>query len=434
MIEPLTPNTQAVLLLTAPLIAGRGEASRDLLRLSEYNRLAKILRDNKRQPADLLAPNAGDLIELCSEPFGRGRLDPLLNRGFLLSQAVEHWNSRSIWVIGRADPRYPKRLKTRLKENAPPLLYGCGDTALLDGGGLAVVGSRHVDDELVDFTENVGRIVTQAHRTIVSGGAKGVDRAAMHGALMADGYVAGVMADSLERAALARDNRESLINGRLVLVSPFDPAASFNVGHAMQRNKLIYALSDAALVVISDFERGGTWTGAIEQLDRMRFVPVFVRDSENVAKGNSALLNRGGIPWPNPRTGDELAMALDCAVENFANKGSRDLITLFSSHEPTTNAASDAATSSVGEREYVEQSLSTVSMAPDLELLKTVKDILLRKLSIGHTDEEIASLLGVTKPQAKAWLARLVTEAVLEKVTKPRPTRYRVANLREQPI
>ena len=44
MIEPLTPNTQAILLLTAPLIAGRGENSRDLLSLGEYNRLALILR------------------------------------------------------------------------------------------------------------------------------------------------------------------------------------------------------------------------------------------------------------------------------------------------------------------------------------------------------------------------------------------------------
>jgi DNA processing protein len=41
MIEPLTPNTQAILLLTAPLITGRGESSRDLLSLSEYNRLTR---------------------------------------------------------------------------------------------------------------------------------------------------------------------------------------------------------------------------------------------------------------------------------------------------------------------------------------------------------------------------------------------------------
>ena len=49
MIQPLTPNTQAILLLTAPLIAGRGETTRDLLSLGEYNRLAVILRQKQKQ-------------------------------------------------------------------------------------------------------------------------------------------------------------------------------------------------------------------------------------------------------------------------------------------------------------------------------------------------------------------------------------------------
>ena len=65
----------------------------------------------------------------------------------------------------------------------------------------------------------------------------------------------------------------------LVLLSPYDPNAGFNVGNAMQRNKLIYALADAALVVNSDLGKGGTWTGAVEQLDKFRQIPVFVRST-----------------------------------------------------------------------------------------------------------------------------------------------------------
>jgi predicted Rossmann fold nucleotide-binding protein DprA/Smf involved in DNA uptake len=41
-------------------------------------------------------------------------------------------------------------------------------------------------------------------------------------------------------------------------VSPYDPSAGFNVGHAMQRNKVIYALADAVLVIRAEFEKGGT--------------------------------------------------------------------------------------------------------------------------------------------------------------------------------
>src|SRR5258708_24895620 len=116
----------------------------------------------------------------------------------------------------------------------------------------------------------VGRLAARAGRMIVSGGAKGIDQAAMRGGLEGGGEVGGVLADSLETTAMNREHRNLLIDGRLVLVSPYDPNAGFNVGNAMQRNKLIYALADAALVVSSDLERGGTWTGAVEQLARFR--------------------------------------------------------------------------------------------------------------------------------------------------------------------
>ena len=315
---PLTPNTQAILLLTAPLIVGRNEGSADLLTLTNYNRLARILREKQKQPADLIGPDAEETVGVCVGVFGRERLESLLGRGFLLSQAVDHWNARAIWVISRADAAYPRRLKARLKENAPPVLYGCGDAALLVTGGLAVVGSRHVDDELISYTQNVGMLAAETGRTLVSGGAKGIDRAAMHGALQVGGTVAGVMSDSLERGALARVNRRPLMDHKLVLISPYDPAAGFNVGHAMHRNKLIYALADAALVVTSDFEKGGTWAGAIEQLEKLHFVPVFVRNGANAGNGNAALLQRGAVPWPNPCDGDELSRALARAAETAA--------------------------------------------------------------------------------------------------------------------
>ena len=67
MIEPLTSNTQAILLLTAPLIAGRGEASHDLLTLGEYNKLARILREKQmKRPAHPapVKPSAENVVNL----------------------------------------------------------------------------------------------------------------------------------------------------------------------------------------------------------------------------------------------------------------------------------------------------------------------------------------------------------------------------------
>ena len=99
----------------------------------------------------------------------------------------------------------------------------------------------------------------------------------MRGALEAGGNACGVLADSLEKTTMNREHRNLLIDGQLVLISPYDPSAGFNVGNAMQRNKLIYALADASLVVSSDVDKGGTWAGAVEQLDKLKVVPVYVR-------------------------------------------------------------------------------------------------------------------------------------------------------------
>jgi predicted Rossmann fold nucleotide-binding protein DprA/Smf involved in DNA uptake len=306
MTESLSANTQAILLLLGPLIAGgRGEPSTELLTFGEYQRLARSLRQMNRQPSDLLEDTPGASNDELQMLVDRERLKRLLERGFQLSQAVEHWQSRAIWVVSPGDDRYPQVLQTRLKDLAPPVIYGCGDADLLNSGGLAVVGSRHVDAELVAYTEDVGRLAARAKRTVISGGAKGIDQAAMRGALEAGGKSVGVLSDSLERAVMNREHRTHVMEGELTLISPYDPSASFNIGHAMQRNKYIYALADAALIVNSDLEKGGTWAGAVEQLDKLEFVPIYVRSDDDAASGLSALRRKGALPWPNPTTVEE---------------------------------------------------------------------------------------------------------------------------------
>lgn len=305
MSEQVSPNTQAILLLAAPLLVGRNAPTVRPLTAGEYRDLALHLRERRRTPADLLGAEADAVIHETRSVVEPERLRELLGRGFLLSQALEHWEARSIWVISRADPAYPRRLKAHLKDDSPALLYGCGALGHLDAGGLAIVGSRHVEERLLSYAEETAALAVRAGRSVVSGGARGIDQAAMRGALAANGRVIGVLADSLERAALGREHRQMLMDKKLVLVTPYDPAAGFNVGNAMQRNKLIYALSDAALVVSSDYGKGGTWAGAVEQLDRLRFVPVYVRPEQG-SKGLDGLKKKGALSWPEPRDAEQL--------------------------------------------------------------------------------------------------------------------------------
>lgn len=421
MSQTLSPNTQAILLLTAPLLVGRNVSAAELLSPGEYNRLVRRLRDLQHQPSDLLAAGATELLRACQPVIDEGRLQRLLGRGFLLSQAVERWQARAMWVVSRADSDYPRRLKTRLKEDAPAVLYGCGELPILETGGLAVVGSRHVDEKLIEYTLAIGQLSAKAHKTIVSGGAKGIDQAAMRGALEAGGQGSGVLADSLEKTIMRREHRKLLMDGQLVLISPYDPSAGFNVGHAMQRNKLIYALADATLVVNADYNKGGTWAGAVEQLDKLRLVPVYVRSTGEMGSGLEALRHKGALPWPNPQDPDDFAQVFEVtsagATEAPRQPGlSADqqfALSAPANDQPRMQAESENPVANCAKSE-----LSLPASSAEI-LFAKVRELLLQDLTTLKTDAEVAADLNVSKSQAREWLQRLVEEGLIEKGHKP---------------
>ena len=313
MTATLSDDTKAILLLTASFNAGSAEPRHLPLSLGDYKHLARKLRELGRKPADLIAPSANDLVAACGAVVEAARLRELLSRGFQMAQAVERWSARAIWVISRADESYPRRWKERLKEDCPPILYGCGDVALLARGGLAVVGSRHADDDTLAWARHVGATAAEAGVAVVSGGARGIDEAAVRGSLEAGGRASVVLADSLEREAINKANRQPVVDKRLVIVSPYDPAAGFNVGHAMGRNKLIHCLADASLVVRCDAGSGGTWSGAVEHLGREGATALYVRNGAEAPEGNRALLAKRAVPWPEPTSVDELREAVEKA-------------------------------------------------------------------------------------------------------------------------
>ena len=441
MTSMLSENTKAILLLTAPLTAGGSKSSTKLLSLGEYKRLALHLRELKRQPSDFLNQDAKKTLQACNLIIDENRLQSLLERGFQLSQAFERWQSHAIWVVSRADADYPKRLKQKLRENAPAIVYGCGSKELLDTGGLAVVGSRDVDDALITYTKNVGKLVASSGKKIVSGGAKGVDTAAMQGAWETGGCVCGVLANNLERQTTNRSNRDLLLNHKMVLISHCDPSAGFNVGNAMQRNKLIYALADAALVVNSDV-KGGTWTGAVEQLEKLKFLPIHVRSTGSSTAGLDALRAKGALEWPNPSDADSLEAVFNVTVPSSNSSTSPQ--SSFSL-DPDDNMGSDgkvvpdyrvsensSANNLIKEQkpdpvthkstESLAKNSPPSDQAPDELLFAKVSELIQPLLTSPKTSEEVAAALNVSKTQATQWLNRLAEEGSIDK-TK-RPVRY----------
>ena len=283
----LSPDTQAVLLLCGRF--GDRANGADPLTAGEYARLTKWLRERQLRPAGLL--KGVSLAELVAAKLEPARIESLLKRGAAMALATEKWLRSGLWIVSRSDEGYPQRLKKKLGQDSPALLFGSGVISLLDSGGLAIVGSRNATESELDFTRDVAARCAREGIGVVSGGARGVDAAAMQGAGQAEGKVIGILADSLLRSCVNRDNRIGLEDNRLVLASPFNPEAGFNAGNAMQRNRYIYALADYALVVQSDYEKGGTWAGAVENL-KEGWVPLFVRE-DTASKGIAGLIKRG---------------------------------------------------------------------------------------------------------------------------------------------
>jgi predicted Rossmann fold nucleotide-binding protein DprA/Smf involved in DNA uptake len=170
------------------------------------------------------------------------------------------------------------------------LLYGIGNKELLKNQSIGFVGSRDTNSDDDAFTQALAQQVVDQGFTVISGGAKGVDQTSMIAALDAGGSAIGILADSLLKTATKPQYRAAIQDGRLLLVTPYYPEAGFNTGNAMGRNKYIYSLSKG-VVVAKSAEKGGTWSGATENL-KQQWVPLWVRDIEQT--GNQKLIELGG--------------------------------------------------------------------------------------------------------------------------------------------
>jgi len=289
--DELNPNTQTAVLLTARL--GSNDTELVPLTAAEFRRVRAEVHSAGLQLADILDDSNLQRVSE-SASVSCDQAGALLGRGFALAVAQEKWAAAGIWVIGDSDASYPECYSTRLEDKAPPVLYGVGDPDLLQGGGLAVVGSRRVDEHALEFTAKVGRACAKHGVQVLSGGARGVDAAATAACVEDEGTAVSVVSDSLARHCLSPEVRNAVMSKSLLLVSPFEPETTFLAWKAMDRNKLIYALADYVLVVSSDHKKGGTWAGAEENL-KHGWVPLFVRAGADVPDGNTRLLEKGAI-------------------------------------------------------------------------------------------------------------------------------------------
>lgn len=441
MQSTLSHETEAVLLLCGHFAPRESAAPLDL---GDYNRLAEALRAADMTPASLLQPGALNVLDWERVQVAREKVEALLERGTAMAIAVERWTSAGLWIIARPDEAYPARLRQHLGRSAPALLFGVGDVAALGRGGLAIVGSRDIDADGQAYTAAVAAKCAKERIPVVSGGARGVDETALMAAFEAGGAAVAALPEGIGKASVASKYRVGIREERLVLVSPYAPHAPFSVGNAMGRNKLIYALADAALVVRSALRSGGTWAGAEEELTRRpRPRLVYVRAGETRIEGNEALLSLGARKFPEPPFDGGIRPLLglsakppDDAVAGAANLDGPasvfaieafDSDPLLALETPLPGSRiGDAAPTALPIADHdamrAETSQRLELAASPVTAYDVILPLLLTTLVEPRTAAEIAIVLDVAPAQAKRWLDRALQEKRI--VKKGRPARF----------
>ena len=417
----LTRDSQAMLLLVGRLSRRESRDAAKPLTTREYNELARWLVSQNLTPGDLHDSATRDALR--GSPLRAElvlRIDRLLRRGAAMAVALEEWTAMGMWVLGRTDPDYPKKLRARLKARSPIVLYGFGDLELLRRPALAVVGSRNADAETLQFVRRMASLAAEQRWAVVSGGARGVDQEAMRAAIEASGSVVGVLAGRLRQQGLAHENRQLIQDGRLLLLSPFSPDAPFSVGAAMGRNSLIYCLSDTALVGSSDADRGGTWAGATENL-KHGWVPLCVRSSATMASGNRRLIERGAIAIDQEASEDKLRSLLHLPAISSPDPPTQVSGGQLALEGKGPDRVADGAVTSAeaGGSEVIEP---TDDADP---LLTAVWPVLASELTDELPPHELAERVGLSLAQVKRWLARAVRRGWAQELKRPK--RYTVA-------
>ncbi|GAC1695306.1 MAG: hypothetical protein NVS9B9_17900 [Ktedonobacteraceae bacterium] len=233
-----------------------------------------------------------------------------LAQGFLVEQLQE----AQIRMVTVLDPEYPALLKSALdRTHLPSVLFVMGDLHLLERRTIAIIGSRNASAASLDFTKTTAQTLAQQGANVISGNARGVDRAAYEGATsVSEGHTTVVLPHGIRKLSKAqmRDLLPRIEAGNVLLMSQFHPDAQWVVSRAMERNNVVTSLAQIVIVAESDI-KGGTWEGATKALDQKR--RVYIRQDDNLSlPGNAMLIQKGGMPilWPTEHIEDTVTPLL----------------------------------------------------------------------------------------------------------------------------
>jgi len=206
-----------------------------------------------------------------------------------LQDTLDEVGMSNIHAVSYVDDDYPEALR-RIAE--PPLaIYVKGEVGLLQKGGVAIVGTTVADQDGIRLAVKLAQLSTEAHQTVISGLAAGIDSAAHLGCLKAGGKTLAVLGCGHlniypdENIPLA-----GLIAEAGIVISEYESYADPIPRRLVARNRLIAALADAVVVVQIGEAKKGELHAARAALEQGK--PVFVVDPDGKYSSEPLLNNQ----------------------------------------------------------------------------------------------------------------------------------------------
>ena len=220
--------------------------------------------------------------------------DALSNKDLTEARKIENkCRQRQIDLLPIADDSYPARLRNI--PDPPILLYCKGSLPdLAEKPVVGVVGTRKATPYGLTATKKLSRQIAVCGGLVISGGAAGIDTAAMQGAMETGNPVICVLGCGVDVAYPVKNRQlftQTARNG--CLLSEYPPESAPERWHFPQRNRIISGMANGVLVTEAP-EKSGALITARQALEQGRDVFVIPGNIDvATSAGSNALLQDG---------------------------------------------------------------------------------------------------------------------------------------------
>ncbi len=207
---------------------------------------------------------------------------------------IHEFGEMGIRILSPEESVYPSEHLSILGRSRPTILFAMGNLDLLKYPMLGLSGSRKASEESLLQTSEFCERIASEDWVIVSGGARGADEAAHLAAVRRGPGTIVMLPTGILKPNIRGELRKHFDSDKTLLLSEFPPEQGWTNGSAMQRNRLIAALSQG-LVLVEPGMKGGTFgTGRLAQ---KLGVPLYLLWSEETwGKGSEAFIRTGTQP------------------------------------------------------------------------------------------------------------------------------------------